>query len=442
MQAAQEEQGYQDDLLLTYSMWDPQVILRKCKRKRRLAARQRREEELPSSSEHSSDEEYVRPVYVRKRENRYCLARIEAEKERLQQELARCRRKLASAQRKCSARAAKAVVRPGPSAVSRLPFPGRPLIPVLTHIRPLISVYNPGTSLQPSVSSQTSSSATTPRLIVKGPKRTYASKRNPPPAPNTEPGTLITSSSWTSGTPVVQNIGQEHLLCQNNILRRQRNLTINPNLPDSFTADSSLPKFFPSSLSYTSDVNYSLPTYGAVSNNMQQSVVSSIYQQYDMTGLNQTFNPTPQSIGPGYFNRGHYTKSTYQQVVNPHNTYRYSNVALRPVWSSGYQQNGVHYNQVPQTLTVSSSQTVRHHTPLSPFTQLPVSQFQSPCHSSLQPVRFSPALTPTFPPPSYESHVTPDIMSFPSEAEIMSNTPVIAADPSVFNGQPVSSGIS
>merc|ERR1719204_1153532 len=138
-------------------MWDPQVILRKCKRKRRLAARQRREEQLPSSSEHSSDEEYVRPVYVRRRDNRYCLARIEAEQERLHKELVRCKKRLASAQRKRSALAEKAALRSGP----RIPFPGRPLIPVLTHIRPMLTVCNQGNITLP-VSSINTSPVSTP----------------------------------------------------------------------------------------------------------------------------------------------------------------------------------------------------------------------------------------------------------------------------------------
>ena len=445
MQAAQEEQGYQDDLLLTYSMWDPQVILQKCKRKRRLAARQRREEELPSSSEHSSDEEYVRPVYEKKRQNRYCLAKIEAEKEKLYLELAKCKKKLASAQRKCSAQAAKlTAARPGPSVVPRMPFPGRALIPVLTQARPMISIYNPGNPCRPPVCFQSNSAGSTPRLTVKGPKRTYASKRNPLP-PNTHPDSLPTSSSWTSQTPIAHSVGQDHLLCQNNILRRQRNLTINSNIPDTFTADSNLPKFFPTSMSYATNMNYSVPY---VPNNIQPPPVSSIYQQFNMAGLGHSYNPRAQPVSPAYFNSSPYNnKAAYQPVLNPHNPYQYGNVDLNSGWNNNYQTNGVHYNQgqVPQTLTVTSAPTIRHHIPSSTFTQIPNSQFQpgSGCHSNLQNVGFSAAVTPAFPPPSYESHVNQAAISFPSEVEIMSpNSGVLNPDPSSYNGQPASSGIS
>ena len=451
MQAAQEEQEYQDDLLLTYSMWDPQVILRKCKRKRRLAARQRREQELPSSSEHSSDEEYVRPVYVRRRENRYNLARIEAEKERLEMELARCRRRLASAKRKCSARAAKANPRPGPSAVQRLPFPGRPLIPVLTHLRPVLSIYNPRPPLRAPIVSPSTSSVSTPQLTVKGPKRTYASRKSHPPATNVDPNSALPSSSWTNQTSARPTIGQDHLLCQDNILRRQRSLTINSNVPDNFSADSNLPKFFPTSLSYTANMNYSVPQYHPMSKSIQLPSAS-VYQQFNMSGMRHPYSAQQaMPMGPVYFSAPQQQKPAYPGIVDPHQQYTYSGMGVQAGWNNNYQPNGIHGNQtqIPQTYTVSSAQTIRHHAPsVLPYPQLPSPQFQSApaCQPNLQPVPFPTALGPSFPPPpSYESHVNQDVISFPSEMEIMSSScpqTSVCADQSSYVGQPTSSGIS
>ena len=221
--AAQESD--QEDLLLTYSLWDPQVVLRKCKRRRRLVARKRREELLPSSSEASSGEEEERPVYVRRRRAGREEARLEAERTRLTGELERCRRKLTAALRKrCTA------------APSSVPASHRNLTATPLSIAMTPMVGKPRMFARPGFRGPPRKAPGTPDLTVKAAKRTYASKRgggpgqqprNIPPTPQQHPQLCVT----------------DNLVQGNNVPYRR--VSLDPRLPEPYhIASASLPQFF------------------------------------------------------------------------------------------------------------------------------------------------------------------------------------------------------
>ena len=350
MQAAQESQldPDQEDLLLTYSMWDPQVVLRKCKRKRRLAARRKREEDMPSSSEHSSDEEYVRPVYVRTRINRPSLARIEAEKERLYSELERCKKKLALAKKKCAARkkagaiAGPSVEKPVAASTSSsvvigpcMPH-GNPVIPSMNTSRPVITVYNTG---KPSLTNLNRfPGVSTPKLTVKGPKRTYASKRamQVPQHPVCEKGWLTPTSAEPSTST------SEYIQSQVELFQRQRSLTINSNLPESRP---NLPRFFsnqvPGNINYIQNPPMQVP----YPNTNAQQV---LFKQFDPRSLNcASSSLNSMVIMPTY-------QIPYGQGIQP-----VLQQQQPRVWANFIQNNGhiaTLQNQVALTPAVSAPQ--------------------------------------------------------------------------------------
>ena len=318
MQAAQENQleMEQEDLLLTYSMWDPQVVLRKCKRKRRLAARKKREEELlSSSSEHSSDEEYIRPPYVRTRVNRPSIARIEAEKERLYSELEKCKRKLALAKKQCAARkeAELAATPPiGPSVGMRPTFPhGRPVIPIFNASRPMMRHNNPGKPMF----TRRSLMVSTPKLTVKGPKRTYASKRGVqmPQHPVCEQG-WVTSTSAAGPTVI-----SDTLLRQAELFKRQRSLTVNANLPETTTTN--LPRFFSNQM----QGNNRYPQHPSIQIPFSSGNV--VYNQFDPRALNHasgSINHASGSMNHASGSLNHASSSLNSMIIMPTYQHQYA----------------------------------------------------------------------------------------------------------------------